>query len=106
LEAQGEQLLQNLVDHEQRLVARVEEARKQAAEIVKEAEIKAVSILASAKDRADRLAKDQAERTQAEGEAARQTIVQSAQREVDRIRERTGRNRRQAVALVLERVLP
>lgn len=106
MEAQGEQLLQNLVDHEKRLVAKVEEAKRQAADIVREAEAEAAKILASAKERADRLAREQAERTQAEGEAARLAIMQAAQRDVDAIREKAIRNRRQAVALVLERVLP
>lgn len=106
MEAQGEQLLQSLVNHEQTLVAKVEEAKKEAAEIVKEAEVKAEQTKAEAKSKAEQYARDQAEQTRSEGEAAREAVLSEARKDVEMTQERAKGNQAKAVAFVMEQVLP
>ncbi len=106
MESQGERLLQNLVDHEQALVAKVEEAKGEAAEIISEAEAKARKIKADANTRAETLSKEQAETTRAEGERSRKEVMDEAERGVQALRAQAKKNKAKAVKLVMERVLP
>ncbi|MDZ7705813.1 MAG: V-type ATPase subunit subunit G family protein [Trueperaceae bacterium] len=106
MEAQGEKLLQNLVDHEQSLVSKVEDAQKEAADIVRKAEAEAEEIRAQARQKADKLAKEQAEQIRDEREKIRKEVLDRSAGEVDEIRERADANKEQGVQLVLERILP
>ncbi|HEX7022480.1 MAG TPA: V-type ATPase subunit subunit G family protein [Trueperaceae bacterium] len=106
MEAQGEKLLQDLVSQEQALVAKVEDAKAEAAEIIKEAQAKAAAIAAEARTRAETLARQQAEKTRAESEVARQAILNDANAGVAAIESRAEKSIDSAVEFVLEQVLP
>lgn len=106
MEAQGERLLQDLVTQEKNLVAKVEDARKQASEIVSDAQEEARRILEEARGKAEALAKQEADRGAKEADAAREDIVHSARETVGRLEAQARAGKEDAVALVMERVLP
>ena len=106
MESQGEKLLQNLVDHEQALVAKVEGAKGEAAEIISEAEVRAKKIKADANARAETLSKEQAETTRVEGERSRKEVMDESERGVQTLRAQAEKHKDKAVKLVMERVLP
>ena len=106
MEAQGERLLQNLVDEEQKLLVKVEEARTEAARIVADAERKAADIRQEALTRADRTAQERRDDTERESSAERDEILGSAERDVQGAEAGAQGAHDAAVQRVLERVLP
>lgn len=106
MEAQGEELLQDLITHEQRLVAKVDEARREADEILKQARAEAQRIQRDAERQAERLAKKQAETTEAEAGAIRDEVLSAAREEVAKIEASAKAHRKDAVKFVLEKVMP
>ena len=106
MEAHGEQLLQNLVNHEKSLVAKVEEAKREAADAVRDAEQQAEAIVVRARETADADARRQVESSRTEGEAIRIGVLETAQSEAASIAAQAKQNQRAAVSLVVERVLP
>ena len=106
MEAQGERLLQDLVTQEKNLVAKVEDARKQASEIVSDAQEEARGILEEARGKAETLAKQEADRGAKEADSAREDIVHSARETAGRLEAQARAGKDDAVALVMERVLP
>lgn len=106
LEAQGEQLLQSLVDHEKAVLVKVEDAKKEAGEIVAKAQSEAAQILERARKEADEVAERLRSEAEQESAAAREEVLERARAEVDRVEARAKSNRDRAVALIMERVLP
>ncbi len=105
-EAQGERLLQELVNYEQGLVSKIEQAKVEAAEMVTGAEARAKEIQAKASQKAEQLAEAQAEKTQMEVEEVRREVLEAAEREVAALEARGRENVGSAAKFVLERVLP
>ncbi len=106
MEAQGERLLQDLVNQEKALVAKVEEARGRAREIVAEAEGEAERIVDEARTRAERDAEATAREAAAEAESERDQILGRATEAATSLEQHAEARRADAVRLVMERVLP
>lgn len=106
MEARGEKLLQDLVDHEKALVTKVEKTKAEAAAIIDRAQTEAESIRAGARERADTLAREQAAATQAQTDRVRADIVERAQGEARELEAKAKTNVKAAVKLVVERVVP
>ncbi len=106
MEAQGEKLLQNLVDEEQSLLSKVEDAKREAARIVEAAQQKAAAILGAARSRADETAREVAAVAQRDSDGARQEVLASAGREVAETEAKAQKNHQRAVEFVVERELP
>lgn len=106
MEAQGERLLQSLVDEEQKLLAKVDEARTEAARIIADAERRAEEIRQGALTRADRAAQERRDETERSSSAERDEILAQAQRDVEGAEALSGGAHEAAVKRVLERVLP
>jgi V/A-type H+-transporting ATPase subunit G/H len=106
LEATGEKLLQDLVNQEKSVVAKVEAAKEQAAKIVQDAYAEAAALKAKATERAEAIYKDVMSKAQGEAEAARAAIVKKASEEVSSIESMAKNNLAKAVQVVIGRVLP
>lgn len=106
MDAQGDNLLQRLVEQEQTLAGKVEAAQKEASEIVAKAHDQAGAILRDARERADARAASELEAGREEAERERAEALARAEADRDRITERGAGGRAAAVELVLERVLP
>jgi vacuolar-type H+-ATPase subunit H len=106
LEATGEKLLQDLVNQEKSVVAKVEATKEQAAKIVQDAYAEAASLKAKATERAEAIYKDVMNKAQGEAEAARAAIVKKASEEVSSIDTMAKSNLAKAVQVVIGRVLP
>lgn len=106
MEAQGEKLLQDLVSQEQTLIGKVEDAKRQAEQIVQEAQEKAAQIKAQARQEAEQKAETQREEARAKSEEARQEALDGAKKEVETLESQAEKNKGDAVKLVMEQVLP
>jgi ATP synthase H subunit len=106
LEATGEKLLQDLVNQEKSVVAKVEAAKEQTAKLVQEAHAEAASLKHKAMEKAEAMFKDIMSKAQTEAEAARADIVKKVTEEVSVIESLAKANRDKAVKAVMERVLP
>ncbi|MEZ4607115.1 MAG: V-type ATPase subunit subunit G family protein [Deinococcales bacterium] len=106
MEAQGEKLLQDLIKHEQSLLAKVEESKSQATKLIEAAKAEAENLLKEAKSKAEALAKAQVEKTQAEGEHVRKAILDEAQKVAADVAASAKQHRDKAIKLVMERLLP
>ena len=106
MEAQGEKLLQDLVSQEQTLIGKVEDAKRQAEQIVQEAQEEASQIKAKARQEADKKAEEQREEARAKSEETRQEALARAKREVETLESQAEQNKGEAVELVMEQVLP
>lgn len=106
MEAQGERLLQELIDHEQTLLAKVEAAKREAQEILRQAEAEAQTIAAAVDKQIAQLSAERAAQTRRQTEEARQAILAAVEGEVARLEARGKERLGEAVKLVLERVLP
>ncbi len=106
MEAQGEQLLQDLVKHEQALAAKVDEATAAAAEIVQGAEQEAQQRISDAEAKAAAVVEEIEKQTESDSQAVREAILTAARAEVERTAARASSAGTAAVNLILERVLP
>lgn len=106
MEAQGERLLHELLSHEKSLVGKVEDAKAKAKAAFEGAQAESVKILDAAKATAEEIAKTEAEAGRQEAEAARETVVTAARSAAEALSAQARANRDDAVALVLEKVLP
>ncbi len=106
MDAQGERLLQDLVNQEKSLVAQVKDARSKAAGIIEAAEKERDKILQEARSTAEASATREAEAAAKEAEAAREAIVQVARDSAAALVVRAQAGKDRAVALVMEKVLP
>ena len=106
MEARGEKLLQDLVGQEKTLMVKLDEAKKEAAQIIEKAQAEASSIIAKAREKSQTALKDQQEKTQAEADAEREEILGGIRSDVDALEKQSKKNTDKAVQLVMERVLP
>jgi len=106
LEAQGEKLLQDLIKHEQSLLAKIEEGKSQAAKLVEAAKAEAANLLNEAGSKAESLTKEQAEKTNAESVSVRKSILDEAQRVAASVAATAKQHSDKAVKLVMERLIP
>lgn len=106
MEAPRDPLLQDLIHHEKTVAGKVEEARREAERIVSQARADAREALEGARREGDEIAKAAAERATEEARAARDRIVAEAREAVVAVERMGSERREQAVAVVLEQVLP
>ena len=106
MEATGEKLLQDLVNQEKNVVAKVETAKEQAAKLVQEAYAEAASLKNKAMEKAESIYKEAMAKAQSEADAARAEIVKKANDEVGVIDSQAKANLAKAVQVVIGRVLP
>lgn len=106
LEAHGEKLLQDLVNQEKSLVARVDDARAKAKAVIDQAQNDAAAAVAAAKEKAEQLARSEAEAGNTEAQAAQASIVSAAKEAAQALKLRADAHREAAVKSVLEKVLP
>ena len=106
MEAKGEKLLQDLASHEQVLVGRVEDARKQATIMIQQARDDAEQLLLKAREDGGAATKVQLEDVDAEAEDIRQDILGAAKSEVDVLEKQAQANIDEAIKAVLDKVLP
>lgn len=105
MEAQGEQLLQNLINREQSLATRVEQARSEAHQTVEQAKAEAERILSEARASADSKAAKLRKDAEAEAQAVREETLAAARQQAESIAGRAEGAKAEAVKLVLERIL-
>lgn len=106
MEAQGEKLLQSLLDEEQQLLAKVDAAKKDAEQIIEDAKRKAAEIVQQAAARADRAAQERREQTDRDSDAARQQVLERTQQQIETQEQAASAKRDAAVMRILEQVLP
>lgn len=106
LEAPREQLLQDLIRHEKSVAAKVDEARSEAERILAQARSQAREAVEGAKRKAEEESKALAESAERQSQEVRERIVAEANAVVARLGSQADAKREQAVAAVLERVLP
>jgi len=106
LEAQGERLLQELLSHEKSLVGKVQDARAKAKAAFESAQTESVQILEAAKAKSEEIAKVETEAGRQDAEAARETVVNAAKSAAEALSAQARANRDDAVAMVMEKVLP
>ena len=106
MEATGEKLLQDLVNQEKSVVAKVEAAKEQAAKLVQEAHAEAAALKTKAAEKAEAMFKDIMSKAQAEADAARSDIIKKATDEVGSVESLAKTNIAKAVQAVVGRVLP
>jgi V/A-type H+/Na+-transporting ATPase subunit G/H len=106
LAAQGESLLHDLIQHEQKQSERVKTAQSEADAIVAAAEQEAKDVLARARREADVAADAAVESARLEAEAIVERAVSAADAEAERLRAAADASRERAVERVLEQVLP
>lgn len=106
MDAQGDNLLQRLVEQEQTLAGKVEAAQKQASDIIAEARQKAEAKLDEARARAEAVAERHRDIGNEEAERERADVLSRAESDANRIREAAVNQRTAATRLVMDRVLP
>jgi vacuolar-type H+-ATPase subunit H len=106
LEAKGEQLLQDLVNQEKAITAKVDSSKEQAAKLVADAHAEAASLKASATQKAEALYKEVMQKATADAEVAKNDLLAKAKQEAGMIESLAKANIDKAVKMVLERVLP
>lgn len=106
LEVQGEKLLQELISHEQALLAKLEAAKQAAQELLGQAEVEAQAIAAEIDKQIARLTAEQTAQTRRQAEEVRLASLAKVEAEVARLEARSQGRLDEAVKLVLERVLP
>ena len=99
-------ILQDLIDHEKSVAAKVEEARAEAERIVAQARADARDAAERARRDGESIVRESAERARREAEAARATILAAAHEEVAAIEAHAKARRDAAVQAVVEQVLP
>lgn len=106
MEAHGERLLQDLVNQEKSLVAKVEDAKAKAKAAIDQAQSEAAAVLAAAREKAEQLARSEAEAGASEAQAAHASIVSAAKEAAQALKLRADAHREAAIKSVLEKVLP
>ena len=106
MEAKGEKLLQDLASHEQILVGQVEDARKQALDIVQRAKDEAAKLISKSKEDGSVSATARLKDAEAEAENIRQGILEAAKSEVNGLEKRAQDNIDEAIKTVLDKVIP
>ncbi len=106
LATQGDSLLHDLIQHEQRQNERVKSAHAEAEAIAAEADTEAGKLLAKAQREAKEAAEATEEAARQEAESITESIVGAARSEAEALHEAASAHRERAVQLVLERVLP
>ncbi|MBS3968113.1 MAG: hypothetical protein KGZ60_12725 [Truepera sp.] len=106
MEVQGEKLLQELISHEQALLAKVEAAKQEAQELLGQAEVEAQAIASEIDRQIAQLTAEQAAQTRRQAEEVRLASLAKVEAEVARLEARSQGRLDEAVKLVLERVLP
>jgi len=106
LAAQGDSLLHDLIQHEQKQHERVLGARSEADAIVAAAEREAVELVARAQRAADEAASAALDAARGEAETATAKAVGDAEQAAQRLRSAADAQRERAVQRVLEQVLP
>jgi vacuolar-type H+-ATPase subunit H len=106
LEAKGEQLLQDLVNQEKAITAKVDSSKEQAAKIVADAHAEAASLKTGATQKAEALYKEAMQKATADAEVAKNDLLAKAKQEAGMIESLAKANMDKAVKMVLERVLP
>lgn len=106
MEAKGEQLLQDLVNQEKAITAKVDSSKEQAAKLVADAHAEAASLKASATQKAEALYKEVMQKATADAEVAKNDLLAKAKQEAGMIESLAKANIDKAVKMVLERVLP
>jgi vacuolar-type H+-ATPase subunit H len=106
LEPTRDPILQDLIDHEKSVAAKVEEARAEAERIVAQAVSDARDTVERARREGETFAQQSAERARQEAEGARGTILAAAREAVASIEAQAARRRAAAVDAVVEQVLP
>jgi vacuolar-type H+-ATPase subunit H len=106
LENTRDPILQDLIDHEKSVAAKVEEARAEAERIVAQAVSDARDTVERARREGDAIAQKSVERAQQEADDARSAILAAAREAVASIEAHAARRRDRAVAAVVEQVLP
>jgi vacuolar-type H+-ATPase subunit H len=106
LEPSRDPILQDLIDHEKNVAAKVEEARAEAERIVAQARSDARDAAERARLSGEALVRESAERARHDAEEARVAILTAAKREVAAIEGQAATRHDAAVQLVVEQVLP
>jgi vacuolar-type H+-ATPase subunit H len=106
LEAKGEQLLQDLVNQEKAITAKVDGSKEQAAKLVADAHAEAASLKSAATTKAEALYKDVMQKANVDADAAKNELLAKAKQEASMIESLAKANLDKAVKMVLERVLP
>lgn len=106
MEARGEKLLQDLASQERSLSSKVDEAKKEAAQIIEKAQAEAQTLIAKAREKGQALKKEQAAKSESEAQSARQETLGGVKSDVDKLEQKAKKNIDKARNLVLERVLP
>jgi vacuolar-type H+-ATPase subunit H len=106
LEAKGEQLLQDLVNQEKAITAKVDGSKEQAAKLVADAHAEAASLKSSAMQKAEALYKEVMQKATTDADAAKNEMLAKAKQEAGMIESLAKANLDKAVKMVLERVLP
>jgi vacuolar-type H+-ATPase subunit H len=106
LEAKGEQLLQDLVNQEKAITAKVDSSKEQAAKLVADAHAEAASLKSAATQKAEALYKEVMQKATADADVAKNELLAKAKQEASMIEQLAKNNMDKAVKMVLERVLP
>jgi vacuolar-type H+-ATPase subunit H len=106
LEAKGEQLLQDLVNQEKAITAKVDGSKEQAAKLVADAHAEAASLKSGATTKAEALYKEVMQKATVDADAAKNELLAKAKQEAGMIESLAKANLDKAVKMVLERVLP
>jgi vacuolar-type H+-ATPase subunit H len=106
LEASRDPILQDLIDHEKNVAAKVEETRAEAERIVAQARSDARDAAERARLAGEALVRETAERARRDAEEARVAILTAAKREVAAIEGQAATRHDAAVRFVVEQVLP
>ncbi len=105
LNAEGERLLQELLNKEQSLMAELEESKLQAEKILEEAQQKAQNARANSKEEIEKLSANLAEKTKASSDELRANILDLAEKEIKELRTKAKKRLPAAVKLVMERII-
>jgi vacuolar-type H+-ATPase subunit H len=106
LEPSRDPILQDLIDHEKNVAAKVEEARAEAERIVAQARSDARDAAERARLGGEALVRDSADQARRDAEEARASILAAAHREVAAIEGQAATRHLAAVKFVVEQVLP
>ncbi len=105
LEAQGEQLLQNLINREQTLAAKVEEARKEADSLIEQARAEAAGLMQKAQADAEALQSRLRQDAEKQAETIREETVAAARSDADALSGKAEGAKAEALKIVMERIL-
>ncbi len=106
MNAQGEKLLQELLNKEQSLIVELETSKLQAEKMLKEAQLEAQNTLTGAKAEVEKLSADLAAKTKVNSDELQASILNLAEKEVAEINTKAKSRFQTAVELVMERITP